>query len=61
MLTDFYPPIIGGVERHVATLSEHLVRHGHDVTVCTVRQRGMKAFEVYDGVRARILLSLLQM
>lgn len=60
MLTDFYPPTIGGVERHVATLSEHLVKRGHDVVVCTVRQKDMKTFEVYDGVHVYRLEALFQ-
>jgi glycosyltransferase involved in cell wall biosynthesis len=60
MLTDFYPPTIGGVEGHVATLSEHLVKRGHDVAVCTVRQRGMRPFEVCDGVRVHRLETLFQ-
>lgn len=35
-LTDSYPPAIGGMERHVQTLSHELVRRGHQVTVLTI-------------------------
>ncbi len=33
MLSQFYPPIIGGEERHVITLSEGLAKRGHEVHV----------------------------
>lgn len=36
MLTDFYPPVIGGMERHVQSLSRALSKRGHKVAVCTV-------------------------
>ena len=36
MLVDLYPPVIGGVERHVESLSAELVRSGHQVTVVTL-------------------------
>jgi glycosyltransferase involved in cell wall biosynthesis len=35
-IADSYPPIIGGTERHVQTLSRELVRRGHHVTVATM-------------------------
>ncbi|MFD0520854.1 glycosyltransferase family 4 protein [Paractinoplanes durhamensis] len=35
-LTNLYAPIIGGLERSVATSSEELVRRGHEVTVLTL-------------------------
>lgn len=34
-VTDFYRPVIGGLERHVETLSQELIRLGHTVTVVT--------------------------
>ena len=37
MLTAYFHPHIGGVERHVRFLSEALVRQGHSVTVLTKR------------------------
>jgi len=35
MLADFYPPIIGGVERHVQSLAMELCQRGHQVAVFT--------------------------
>jgi len=51
MLTQFYPPIIGGVERHVHDSSVELVARGHDVAVATLWHEGMPAFECVQGVR----------
>lgn len=51
MLTQFYPPVIGGEERHVANLSRALVARGHEVSVATLRHRDFPAFEVEHGVR----------
>ena len=36
MLTQFYPPILGGQERHVRDLAHALVTRGHDVEVATI-------------------------
>jgi glycosyltransferase involved in cell wall biosynthesis len=36
MLSQFYPPVIGGEERHVRNLSATLARRGHAVTVATL-------------------------
>lgn len=35
LLTQFYPPVIGGEERHVRNLGAALARKGHDVAVAT--------------------------
>jgi len=35
LLTQFYPPIIGGEERHVRNLGAALVNRGHNVSVAT--------------------------
>lgn len=51
MLAQFYPPIIGGEERHVRDLSMELVARGHDVTVATLWQEGLPAFECDQGIR----------
>jgi len=51
MLAQFYPPIIGGEERHVRDLSIELVARGHDVAVATLWQEGLPAFECDQGVR----------
>ncbi|QGM99051.1 glycosyltransferase family 4 protein [Methylocystis parvus] len=36
LLSQFYPPIIGGEERHVRSLAHGLVARGHDVCVATL-------------------------
>jgi glycosyltransferase involved in cell wall biosynthesis len=55
MLTQFYPPVLGGLERHVKDLSEALAARGHEVAVITLRQGGwgqeMPAYEEVQGVR----------
>ncbi len=50
-LSDFYRPVIGGLERHVETLSHELIRLGHTVTVVTLRIGDDPAEEILDGVR----------
>ena len=50
-LSDFYRPVIGGLERHVETLSRELIRLGHTVTVVTLRSGDHLAEETLDGVR----------
>lgn len=50
-LTDFYRPVIGGLERHVETLSRELIRLGHAVTVVTLQTGDDPAEEILDGVR----------
>jgi glycosyltransferase involved in cell wall biosynthesis len=50
MLSEFYPPLIGGTERHVQTLSRELVRRGHHVAVATLEHKGSPAFENDEGV-----------
>lgn len=51
MLTQFYPPMTGGEERHVHNLSIELFARGHDVTVATLWKEGMPEFECDQGVR----------
>ncbi len=36
VVSEFYPPILGGLEIHVAGLAEELQRRGHDVEVATL-------------------------
>jgi glycosyltransferase involved in cell wall biosynthesis len=50
-LTDFYRPVVGGLERHVETLSRELIRLGHTVTVVTLQTGDHAAEETLDGVR----------
>jgi glycosyltransferase involved in cell wall biosynthesis len=60
MLTQFYPPIIGGEEQHVRTLSVELVSRGHDVAVVTLWHQGLAEFELDRGVRVYRIRTLVQ-
>ncbi|HYL41607.1 MAG TPA: glycosyltransferase, partial [Candidatus Binatus sp.] len=60
MVAQWYPPIVGGEELHVANLSRALVDRGHDVMVATLRQTGLPAEERRDGVRIVRLEGALQ-
>lgn len=51
MLAQFYPPIMGGEERHVQTLSRELVCRGHSVAVATLWHEGQDELEDDQGVR----------
>jgi glycosyltransferase involved in cell wall biosynthesis len=51
MLTQFYPPIIGGEERIVQDLSVELARRGHEVAVATLWHEGFQDYEIDRGVR----------
>jgi glycosyltransferase involved in cell wall biosynthesis len=47
----YFYPHIGGVESHVLTLSERLVRNGHDVTVYTSNYEDLKEHELFHGIK----------
>jgi glycosyltransferase involved in cell wall biosynthesis len=51
MLAQFYPPIIGGEERHVHNLSVALSRRGHDVSVATIWHKDLAPFQIDAGIR----------
>jgi glycosyltransferase involved in cell wall biosynthesis len=51
MLAQFYPPTIGGEERHVRNLSIELAARGHDVSLATLWHKGLPDFEIDQGVR----------
>lgn len=51
MLSQFYPPFIGGEAQHVRTLSVELVSRGHDVAVVALWHQDQAAFELDCGVR----------
>jgi glycosyltransferase involved in cell wall biosynthesis len=51
MVTDFYPPFLGGVEVSVSALSRELVRRGHDVAVATLAAPGLPSLQTDEGVR----------
>jgi glycosyltransferase involved in cell wall biosynthesis len=54
-LSDFYPPVIGGLERHVSGISRELARRGHRVAVATLSRGTNGALEVQHGVRVHRL------
>jgi glycosyltransferase involved in cell wall biosynthesis len=60
MLSQFYPPVIGGEEQHVQSLSIELASRGHDVTVATIQHSGQAKFEIDHGVRVYRIRSLVQ-
>ena len=45
LLAQFYPPVIGGEERHVRNLAQALAKRGHSVSVATLWQQGLAPFE----------------
>ena len=55
MLSQFYPPVIGGEERHVISLSEGLVQRGHEVSVATMPHPERAEIEVENGVTVHSL------
>jgi len=60
MLSQFYPPVIGGEERHVLSLSEGLVQRGHQVAVATMPHPERAEVEVNGGVAIHSLRGLCQ-
>jgi glycosyltransferase involved in cell wall biosynthesis len=60
MLSQFYPPIIGGEETHVSTLSRALAARGHHVCVVTLWNEGLPKFELDQGVRVYRIRGTLQ-
>jgi len=50
-LSDFYPPHIGGLERHVQMIAGELASRGHEVSVATIWHEGTPSFEWDEGVR----------
>ena len=51
MLTDFYAPLVGGVEIVVRNLAHGLRARGHEVSVGTIRADGLSEFELDGDVR----------
>jgi len=60
MLTNFYPPIVGGMGQHVRSVSLELVKRGHEVTVCTTAQQDLLQCEEEGGVRIIRIRGLFQ-
>jgi glycosyltransferase involved in cell wall biosynthesis len=57
-LSNLYAPIIGGLERSIATSSEELVRRGHQVTVLTLATSRAAHDEEINGVRVKRVRSV---
>jgi glycosyltransferase involved in cell wall biosynthesis len=51
MLSNFYPPFLGGEEHNTRKLSIALAARGHEVSVATIQAKGLPRFEVEAGVR----------
>ena len=49
MVTQFYPPVVGGQERHVRNLAQSLAERGHGVEVATTAVHG-PGDTISDGV-----------
>jgi glycosyltransferase involved in cell wall biosynthesis len=60
LLSQFYPPILGGEERHVRNLALALSRRGHDVTVATQWIPGTSAIEFVENVVIHRIKGLIQ-
>jgi glycosyltransferase involved in cell wall biosynthesis len=50
MVSQFYPPIMGGEERHVYNLSRGLAARGHAVAVVTLATDGDESIQHEDGI-----------
>ena len=60
MLAQFYPPLIGGEERHVRDLSLELTARGHAVAVATLWQEDLPTFECDQGIHVYRIRGSLQ-
>ena len=60
ILAQFYPPTIGGEERHVRNLAVALAERGHDVSVATLRHGDEPAQEIDGGVRVHRIRGTMQ-
>ena len=60
MLAQFYPPGIGGEERHVRDLGIELAARGHDVSLATLWHKGQADIEIDQGVRIHRIRGTMQ-
>jgi len=60
MFSELYPPLMGGVSRHVQSLSRELAQRGHEVTVCTLRHGNSPKYEKEDELKIHRLEGLFQ-
>ncbi len=58
IVSDHYPPFIGGAHRQTQLLSRKLMQRGHKVAVATVWQPGLPTIEDDNGVRVYRLKQL---
>ena len=59
-LAQFYPPSIGGEERHVRNLALALAQRGHDVSVATLLHGDAPTQEIDEGVRVHRIRGTMQ-
>jgi glycosyltransferase involved in cell wall biosynthesis len=60
IVSDFYPPVIGGVPRHVQSLAREMDKRGHEVTVCTLRHGDSPSLDHDGRVKVHRLEGLFQ-
>ncbi|MDH2347391.1 glycosyltransferase family 4 protein [Bradyrhizobium sp. SSUT77] len=60
LLSQFYPPVIGGEERHIRNLGRALAQRGHTVSVGTFMHPGSPDTELDGAVRVHRLRGTLQ-
>ncbi|WP_082884801.1 glycosyltransferase family 4 protein [Bradyrhizobium stylosanthis] len=60
LLSQFYPPAIGGEERHVRNLGRALAQRGHDVSIGTLMRAGSPGSELDGTVRVHRLRGTIQ-
>lgn len=60
MLTQFYPPFIGGEERFVRDLSAQLTARGHTISVVTLGDGDLAPFDINQGVRIHRIKGTMQ-
>src|SRR5215469_2150514 len=60
LLSQFYPPIVGGEERHVRNLDATLAARGHEVSIATLWYPGSTNYERDGDVRVYRLRGTLQ-
>lgn len=60
LLAQFYPPTIGGEERHVRNLALALAERGHDVSVATLLHGDAPEQEIDCGVRVHRMRGTMQ-
>lgn len=60
LLSQFYPPVIGGEERHVQALGRVLAGRGHQVSVATLALDRPASAEMENGIRVHRVRSSIQ-